>query len=146
MLPADLYCEFSADGRFIRLEPLCYERSGPQFDWYDSNWLTTKITLSCGSFHGKYMASMLTTAFSDLRSDLDRLYNNLSANAHYSCLEEQLILNFTGDGLGHFAVNVTATDSSGSRLQFDMTLDHTSIKPLIQKLDAIINHIPHVGR
>jgi hypothetical protein len=63
-------------------------------------------------------------------------------------LEGYLEMKITGDGIGHFEVNIKACDKPGiygSCLTFSLNFDQTYIKKLTNKLDEIIKEFPVSG-
>ena len=62
----------------------------------------------------------------------------------YCYLELQII----GDGIGHFEVNVKASDQPGvnaSELTFTMGFDQTELNELVNQLDRITKQFPIIG-
>ncbi|MBI5540796.1 MAG: hypothetical protein HY951_12100 [Bacteroidia bacterium] len=146
MTQQDLFFEISDSVNFVRLEPIALVRENSQLDW-DNNWIKTKVIVNCGAFSGQFVADFMTVDFEKFKQEFELLYSNFKGSAIFSGLEKQLELNILGDGLGHFEVNVKASDkpNEGNELTFLLSFDQTQIKELIWQLDTITKRFPIVG-
>ena len=142
----DLYFEILDGGDLVRLEPiqLCDDIS--QLDW-DKNWVRTKVTVKGGVFSGQFTADFMTTDFELFKQDLRNLDKDFKGTAKLEPLEGQLLLNISGDGLGHFEVKCKATDQTGygGKLSFTLSFDQTELSRLINELDNITRAFPIKG-
>jgi hypothetical protein len=141
------YIELAANGNYFRLEPLAYERTASG-EYYDDNWVRTKISVKGGSFSGQYEVSMLTEEFEYLQKGFLLLDKNLNGGLEFTDMESNVTLTIKGDGFGHFTADVTANDCGGqpySRLTFEITFDQTYIKPIIAQLDSITKEFPVIS-
>lgn len=113
-------------------------------DAYDKNWLNVIIQVKAGAFSGKFDAYFQTADFIGLWHQLKELYNDLGKQFKFSTLEDQLTMDFTGDELGHININVRAQDQAGvgNILEFDLNIDQTDVKVLIDQLNEIIREYP----
>lgn len=144
MESSDTYFEISANGNYFRLEPFAYERTGSD-NYYDDNWVRTKISVKGGSFSGQYEATMLASEFEYLQKGFSLLYDNLHGGLEFTDLEHNVTLKINGDGLGHFATEVTANYNNGeaySRLTFEINFDQSYIKPILAQLDRLTKEFP----
>jgi hypothetical protein len=144
MESSDTYFEISANGNYFRLEPFAYERTASG-EYYDDNWVRTKISVKGGSFSGQYVVSMLTEEFEYLQKGFSLLDKNLKGGLEFTDMESSLTLKINGDGFGHFTANVTANDNGGqpcSQLTFEITFDQTYIKPILAQLDRLTKQFP----
>ncbi len=144
MESSDTYFEISANGNYFRLEPFAYERTGSD-NYYDDNWVRTKISVKGGSFSGQYEVSMLTDEFEYLQKGFSLLDNNLNGGLEFTDMESSVTLKINGDGFGHFTADVTANDYGGqpySRLTFTITFDQSYIKPILAQLDRLTKEFP----
>lgn len=139
----DDYFEIAESGNYLRLYPLQYSHYGATEKW-DQKWLQTKIEVKGGSFKGSYLAELMTDDFKDLKRKLFKLYNNLNGAADFNDLERHLELKIKGDGIGHFDMQVIASDNSVylSTLAFTFQFDQTQIPKMVAQLENIIAQYP----
>ena len=130
----------------IGLEPIQVYDDSSQLDW-DRNWVRTNVTVKSGAFSGQFTADFMTTDFELFKRDLKNLDKDFNGTAKLEPLEGQLILNITGDGLGHFEVKCAATDQPGygGTLSFTLSFDQTELPRLINELDKITKAFPIKG-
>lgn len=143
----EIYFEIFDAGDFVRLEPIELIKYNSDVDW-DKNWIKTKVTIKGGKFSGQYLGDFMTIDFEKFKQELSILYNNLQGIANFNDLESYLELKITGDGIGHFEVDVKACDQPGvnaSELTFTMGFDQTEIKELVNQLDRITKQFPITG-
>lgn len=143
----EIYFEIFDAGDMVRLEPLELIKYDSDLDW-DKNWVKTNVTVKGGKFSGQYSGDFMTVDFAKFKQELSLLYNNLKGTAKFNDLEGYLELKITGDGIGHFGVDVKACDHPGiyaSELTFTMGFDQTVIKDLINQLDIITQQFPIIG-
>jgi|GEM_PF-774268 len=113
--------------------------------YYD--WVDVQIRVEAGSFTGMFYASLQVHDFVYLRSEFNRLYNDLTGLMKFEAQEEQLYLEIIGDGKGHFEANCVARDKAGmgNKLEFALSFDQTFIPPILRDLDKIITQYPAVN-
>lgn len=143
----EVYFELFDAGDIVRLEPIELINYDSNIDW-DRNWVKTKVTVKGGKFSGHYSGDFMTVDFEKFKQELSRLYDNLKGIANFNDLEGYLELKITGDGIGHFEVDVKACDQPGinaSVLTFTMGFDQTEIKNLVIQLDRITKQFPITG-
>ena len=143
---SETYFEIFDGGDMIRVEPYQGIKYDSALDW-DRNWIKTKVTIKGGVFSGHYVADFMTTDFELLKRDFKKLERDFNATANFEPLEEQLKLNISGDGLGHFEVKCIAQDQPGvgGTLSFVLSFDQTEIARLINELDKITKAFPISG-
>ncbi len=143
----EIYFELFDAGDIVRLEPMELIKYDSDIDW-DKNWVKTKVTIKGGKFTGQYLGDFMTVDFEKFKQELSRLYDNFKGTANFNDLEGYLELKITGDGIGHFEVDVKACDQPGvnaSELTFTMGFDQTELKELVNQLDRIIKQFPITG-
>jgi hypothetical protein len=143
----EIYFELFDAGDFVRLEPMELIKYDSDIDW-DQNWVKTKVTIKGGKFTGQYSGDFMTVDFEKFKQELSRLYDNLKGTANFNDLEGYIELKITGDGIGHFEVDVKACDQPGvnaSELTFTMGFDQTELKELVNQLDRITKQFPITG-
>ena len=132
-------------GNYLIIEDLKYSYSNDkEDDSYDRNWLNGLISLKAGKFAGKYSAYFQTIDFYNLKEQLEILYNDLNGTVKFSTLEDQLKMEFIGDGLGHFQVDCKAVEEAGvgSELNFIINIDQTDLKSIINELIQLTQNLP----
>lgn len=143
----EIYFELFDAGDIVRLEPLELIKYNSDLNW-DRNWIKTKVTVKGGLFSGQYSGDFITVDFEKFKQELSRLYDNLKGTANFNDLEGYLELKITGDGIGHFEVDVKACDQPGvnaSELTFTMGFDQTELRELVNQLDRITKQFPITG-
>jgi hypothetical protein len=143
----EIYFEIFDAGDLVRLEPIELIKYNSDVDW-DKNWVKTKVTVKGGKFTGQYSGDFMTVDFEKFKQELSRLYDNLKGKASFNDLEGYLELKITGDGIGHFEVDVKACDQPGvnaSELTFTMGFDQTELKELVNQIDRITKQFPITG-
>ena len=140
------FFEIFDGGDLIRLEPIKVYDDTSQLDW-DRNWIRTKVTIKGGVFSGHFIADTMTTDFELFKRDIKNLTTNFSGTAKFEPLEKQIILNISGDGLGHFNVSCSANDhpNCGATLEFNLAFDQTELAKLVNELNHITKVFPIKG-
>lgn len=127
----------------IEVDVLRYERD-PTGDYHDDNWLTVKIQVKAGGFHGRADAAILTAELVGFLEQLHALHNTLNGSAEFNTLEEQLKLQLTGDGKGHIELRGEVSDQPGigNRLLFSLSFDQTQLGASIRGLEQVVAEFP----
>jgi hypothetical protein len=143
----ELWFEIRDRADVLRLEPLGYAYPNSDSD-FDRHWVKTKVNVVGGAFSGEYIAELLTEDYEIIKSGLSALYENLKGKAVFANIDGSLKVEIEGDGLGHFEANVSACDRPclGAELNFILSFDQTSIKPMIKQLNDITRRFPVLGR
>lgn len=114
-------------------------------DFWDGNWINTRIMIKVGGFNGDFEAQLRNVDFLDLKKGLENLYHKLDGYANFNCLEDYLQIKIKGDGLGHFSADCIATDNPGiygHELKFTIEFDQTEIHILTKMIDDLLNEFP----
>ena len=119
----------------------------PTGDYHDDNWLSTMVTISVGSFEGRFPASFLSDELVSFRDLLRTLHDTLLGEAKFETLEEQLFLTLKGNGRGQIFLKGHAMDRAGdgNRLEFELQLDQTHLGGTLRDLDTVIETFPVRG-
>ena len=127
----------------IEVDVLGYERS-PTGDYHDDNWLTVKIKVSAGGFHGQTDAAIMTYEIAAFTLELRILFKKLTGSAKFETLEEQLSLELRGDGKGHIDVSGEVEDNlgMGNRLRFAIKIDQSQLAQSLRELETVILKFP----
>jgi hypothetical protein len=132
----------SSDYLQILVDKYSYPNSN---DFWDGNWMDTKINIKAGAFIGSFVAQIRNVDFLDFNKGLGNLYNKLDGFANFNCLEDFLEIKIKGDGLGHFSADCIANDKqtiSGNKLEFSLEFDQTEIISLTNMIDKILDKFP----
>jgi hypothetical protein len=91
-----------------------YERTGPQENPHDANWLRCAITAQIGRFHGDVDASLTADDFSRFSSEIENLTEGAALVASFTTMEEALTLRIEAHRAGRATVTGTlrASDST----------------------------------
>jgi hypothetical protein len=116
-------------------------------DYDDGNWLVARIGLEVGGFEAGYEASIRSEELEGFMRDVRRLHQDLTGEAEFATMEDQLRLHLTADGRGHVSVAGTAQDAAGTgnRLEFHLEVDQTHLAPLIGNLKTVLDEFPVRG-
>lgn len=117
-------------------------------DYWDGNWVNANIEIEAGNLRGRYGAYLRVEELKDFRDAIARLHSFDSNEAKFETMEEQLRINITGNGLGHFRAECEALDQAGigNRLIFSVELDQTEIPEILKGLDAVARDYPVKGK
>ena len=114
-------------------------------DFWDGNWINTRIIIKVGGFKGDYEAQLRNVDFFDFKKGLENLYNILDGYANFNCIEDYLRIKIKGDGLGHFSAYCIAIDNpgiNGHTLKFSIEFDQTEIHSLTKMIDDLLKEFP----
>jgi hypothetical protein len=116
-------------------------------DFWDGNWLRTSVVAHVGGFTGSYATDLRADEFRKFCEELRQLYQTLRGDATFETLEGQVVLVFSGDGLGHVAVKAELMDRAGTanllRCAFD--IDQTYLPAIIESLRTLDATWPVLG-
>lgn len=120
-----------------------YERA-PTGDYHDDNWLPVTVSLAVGAFRGSFDASFLAGELEELHENLSQLYEALSGSTVFNTLEEQLRLEFVGNGRGSIDIFGEAMDQPGigNKVSFTIKLDQSQLGQSVQSLKAAVAAFP----
>ncbi|MHC4202360.1 MAG: WapI family immunity protein [Planctomycetota bacterium] len=141
-----------SDCEFLRVEVL--RRTNPsEEDYWDGNWLVTRVSVGSGGFSGNTAADLRTDEFASFLAELEQLYLKLAGTASFASMEPWLTIKVTGDGLGHFTADCEVRDGfardaigSGGVLSFEIAFDQTELPPIISQLKQLLAAYPVVGQ
>ena len=120
-----------------------YEREASG-DYDDDNWLRVNVSVAAGAFSGSFDANFQAADLLGLCTGLSRLYETLSGSVKFETLEEQLTLEFIGNGRGSIELQGEAMDQAGigNKLIFALQLDRTQLRHSVQALRAVVAAFP----
>ena len=113
-------------------------------EFYDDNWLTSKVEIAAGSFSGSFSLSLTTQDFSSFLEQLEPLYNTLQGKAKFATMEGQIEFSLSGNGRGGIEVSGQVMDQAGigNRLEFNFSIDQTYIPSALNELRGITKQFP----
>jgi len=97
----------------LRVEVTGRAHSGAE-DFWDGNWVNSRVSVRAGGFRGLFVASLRTTDFAEFHRELTALHRTRSGEATFATMEEWLSLQLVRDGRGHVEVRGTARETWGS--------------------------------
>jgi hypothetical protein len=118
-------------------------------DYWDGNWVDTKITLTVGGFTGRVRAALRTDEIHRFNEALKVLNQNLLGEAVLDSIERWIKLTVTAGSRGWIEISGTLRDQAGSGnvLSFELAeVDQTYLAGWISNLDDIETAYPVVGR
>ena len=120
-----------------------YERS-VSGEYFDDNWVSVEVSVSVGSFSGRFTAAFLTEDFVRFQTALQSLFDTLTGEAEFKTLEEQLTLKVTAVSRGTIEVKGIALDQPGigNQLQFTLAFDQTHLAETLEGLNEITSSFP----
>ncbi len=126
-----------------RTFPLCT-------DYYDGNWIETKIEISAGRFRGTLTTTLRAEEFLQFRDELLSLNSHTMTRACLSSLEDWLKIEVERTGPGNFTAHCEAADESveaggGNRLRFTIAFNSTDLPAMLNSLNLIVAEFPVVG-
>lgn len=136
---------FGPKHEFVRFDVHGYEQAADSQDNHDRNWLRVDVSVSVGSFRGNEHLAILTWDIEKLLPELEKLYQTLNGSAKFETLENQVELEFVGDGIGHIQMAGRLTSSANpdrNELTFHLYFDQTDLAASIAQLKQVINVFP----
>lgn len=131
--------------RYERVEIIVhgYERQHTG-DYHDDNWLTVQISVAAGAFNGSFDAAFQVAELVAFHGELVGLSRTLQGRAQLQTMEEQLTMDFEGNGLGQVELRGVAVDKPGigNRLVFALSLDQTQLRAGCDQLARILSAFP----
>jgi hypothetical protein len=94
------------DGDFIDIEIVGREHPGAE-DYWDGNWLSSRISVKGRGFRGSFDASLRVEDFIEMRDTVRACMADLRGTFVFETMEGQLSITAKGDGLGHFEAACT---------------------------------------
>ncbi len=120
-----------------------YERAASG-DYHDDNWLRVNVSIAAGAFCGSFDATFPAAELFGLCTDLSRLHETLSGRVRFETLEDQLSLEFIGNGRGSIELQGEALDQAGigNKLIFAIQLDQNQLHQSVQSLRVAVAAFP----
>ena len=134
-----------SENESLRIEII--QRNSPDSkDYWDGNWLRSKIIISVDGFKGSYNTNLHVDDFKRFHSDLIRLKNNAISKVEFHTMEEGICLKGKLDFSGNMQWEGVAMSEPGrNSLSFFLASDNQLISSLIQTLEADLENYPLVG-
>jgi hypothetical protein len=136
-----------------RRDRLCFvirARSHPECtDYWDGNWLSSRISVVSGSFTGDISnVSLRVDEFQSFLKGIEILAKSLKGIAKYSSLEQWIQLELSGDGRGHIFATGFVIDkhTEGNKLNFFFCFDQTELSKTINGLRMLLDKYPIIGK
>jgi hypothetical protein len=132
---------------FIQLTFRGYSHPGSEH-YRDRNWINCTARAQAGAFQGQLDNMLLTDELERFRTQVARLYAELTGEAALHTMEHWLCLRLIGDGRGHVELRCRLLDHPvfGNSLDFRLNIDQTFLPALLRQLEAVLQRFPVVGR
>jgi hypothetical protein len=117
-------------------------------DYWDGNWLITRITGDVGGFRFDLPAALRADEVRRFREGVVLLYQKLSTEARLRSMEDWIDLLVTGDGSGRLVVtgSIAGKPDRRNRLEFVIeNYDQTFLPPLLAELEGVESRFPVLG-
>jgi hypothetical protein len=122
-------------------------------DYWDGNWLSARISMRIGPWHGEYDADLRTTELADFRRQLEEMFRLTRKEATLDPMEPWLKVTLRMNALGHIAIVGEASPEYqgllfgqvGLRFEVDDLMDQSHLSPIIAALQQIETEYPVVG-
>jgi hypothetical protein len=113
-------------------------------DYWDGNWLNVMVRVEANGATVETSGPILrNNELADFCKGLEELQSTLTGEVRLVCIEPNLGITFTGNGLGHIAANISITpDHLTQTHQFTFALDQTYVRPLIAACKDILARYP----
>jgi hypothetical protein len=131
---------------FVAIEILGREDHGTD-DFWDSNWLTSRVEVSAGGFRGCVQLNLRADEFAVFLEHVQDLSTTLAGTAELRTLEGGLTLRLWIHGRGDMWVDGDVFDGTleGNRLRFHFNLDQSYLPAVISQLQSLITCYPVIG-
>lgn len=109
-------------------------------------WLYANVKFDYKNFSAKFPISLMLNDFYPFRDELIKLNTSLTGTANFSTIEQNVVLQLTGDGFGHIKINGVLKHDSEYDLQlhFEIISDQTFLPTLVKEcIDIIDQHQKH---
>lgn len=137
----------SRDAEHLRIEVLRREHPGAD-DYWDGNWVVSRISLAVGDFNANIVASMRMDEIHRFNEGLKFIDQNLFGSAVLESMEHWIELTIKCDAGGHLSIAGWLSDrpGTGNVLSFQLPdRDQTYLPDWIGSLDAIEAAFPVLG-
>src|SRR5579863_2868609 len=139
---------FRGDGdNFLKIALI--GRSYPRAnDYWDGNWVRTKVSVHAGGFHGSVNGDLRAEELAQFLERLTGLQRSLRGTAEFETMEEWLSIRVNGDGLGHIDVQCLIQDQPGigNTLKCTLTTDQMFVRATVTELSQAVQAYPVVGK
>lgn len=131
---------------FVAIEVLAREDHGTD-DFWDANWLTSRVEVSAGAFKGLVQLNLRANEFVDFLQHVQELNSTLEGTAELRTLEGGLTVRLWIHERGDMWVDGDIYDGSDdrNRLRFHFNLDQSFLPPLISQLQTLLGRYPVIG-
>ncbi len=121
-------------------ERLLIEMLSPPTGDCGYDWISTRVTIDVGGFHGDTQVMITLADMKRFRGQLQNLYTTLAGEAKFTTVEDQILFTLTTDGLGHIGVTGHLMDNAGmgNLLTFSLKLDQTFLQKTLSELEQAI--------
>jgi hypothetical protein len=117
-------------------------------DYWDGNWL--QVTVHCAAPGAKVWVTGPILHVPDIAQFLrgvEALHASLQGEAILPCMEPELAVQLTAEGLGHITMVVAMTsDHLAQAHRFTFTLDQSYLPPVIGSCRTILRQYPVKGQ
>ena len=117
-------------------------------DYWDGNWL--QVTVHCGAPGASVWVTgpiLPVLEIAHFVRGVEAIHASLHGEAILPCMEPELAISLTAEGLGHITMVVDITSDHLSQThRFTFTLDQTFLLPVIDSCRTILRQYPVKGQ
>ena len=132
---------------YLHIKILTRSYSGAS-DYWDANWLTTKVQAHTGTSQTKFQATMRAEEFKLFLRQLKQMLKSKMKRAKFETMEEWLTIDVVSNGQNNFVVkcSIDSKPSVGKRMEFMIKLCREDIKNVMKQLKMVVKKFPTIGR
>jgi hypothetical protein len=117
-------------------------------DYWDGNWL--QVTVHCGAPGASVWVTgpiLHVPEIAQFLRGVEAIHVSLQGEAILPCMEPELAISLTAEGLGHITMVVDITSDHLSQThRFTFTIDQTFLLPVIDSCRTILRQYPVKGQ
>lgn len=123
-------------------------RSYPEAkDYWDGNWLKTRIFIKPCKYRGKLYADLRSEEFKNFLAELENIRTGKNNTARFECMEEWLSILVENNTLDTLAINgyVKECLEQKDKQEFSITIPTNDLDRIICELKDLLREFPVVG-
>ena len=134
------------DDTIIELDVL-YRNYPDSSDYWDVNWITSKINIKIPGYHVNFDANLRTDELKDFVNEIKLMTKHLKGKATLSNMETFIQIEGEMDKLGKimWIAETCYPAGYGAVLKFEFESDQSFLNILIRELEEILTSYPVIG-
>lgn len=117
-------------------------------EYWDGNWCNCYVEFNFCIFKGSFKVSLRSDEFRNFYNQIKTLYDNLSGNAKFKTLENQVLIELEGNIKGEIKISGHLMDEAGigNKLNFHFTIDQTYLPQILLQIENILKNYPVITK